>query len=75
MLRANKTYRKKFCSYCKEKSEPSYKETEPLKRFITERGKIISRAKTGTCAAHQRKATTAIKRARILALLPFAPKV
>jgi small subunit ribosomal protein S18 len=48
-----------------------YKEVNRLRRFITERGKILARRITGNCARHQRQLTVAIKRARILALLPF----
>jgi small subunit ribosomal protein S18 len=48
-----------------------YKEFDKLRKYITERGKIIPRRVTGTCAKHQRQLTRAIKRARILALLPF----
>jgi small subunit ribosomal protein S18 len=48
-----------------------YKETEKLRRYITDRGKIIPRRVTGACAKHQRQLTRAIKRARFLALLPF----
>jgi len=48
-----------------------YKEFEKLKRFITERGKILPRRISGNCARHQRQLTRAIKRARIMALLPF----
>ena len=48
-----------------------YKDVETLKKFTTERGKILPRRVTGTCAMHQRAVTTAIKRARVVALLPF----
>jgi len=48
-----------------------YKDVELLQRFVSERGKILPRRVTGTCAKHQRKLTTAIKRARIMGLLPF----
>lgn len=75
MVKVTRNFRKRVCEYCKDKKEPNYKESNSLSRFITERGKIISRAKSGTCAAHQRKLTTSIKRARILALLPFAPRL
>jgi len=66
---------KRYCLFCKEKKEPDYKDIETLKRLITERGKIISRARTGVCSSHQSKLATAIKRARNLALLPFKPSV
>ena len=65
-------FRKKQCRFCKDKSlKIDYKNTELLSQFITERGKIMPRRMTGTCAKHQRKLATAIKRARIIALLPF----
>ncbi|MDO8269519.1 MAG: 30S ribosomal protein S18 [Candidatus Levybacteria bacterium] len=61
----------KECSFCKEKRNPDFMEYEILKRFISERGKIQSRQRTGVCSKHQRKLTTAVKRARLLAFLPF----
>lgn len=64
--------RKKVCSFCVDKIEEiDYKEIEKLKRFISEKGKILPRRVTGTCALHQRKVTMAIKRARTVALLPY----
>lgn len=64
-------YRKKVCRFCTQKSKIDYKDPASLKRFITERGKILPRRITGTCAKHQRKLASEIKRARALALLPF----
>ncbi len=65
--------RRKVCRYCADKSLViDYKETKILKNFITERGKIIPRRIYGTCAKHQRQLTEAIKRARQIALLPYA---
>jgi small subunit ribosomal protein S18 len=61
----------KTCYFCTEKKEPNYADTEVLRRFLTERGKIIGRARSGICAKHQRRLTSAIKHARHLALLPF----
>lgn len=64
--------RKKVCQFCAEKTEAiDYKDVEKLKKFITERGKILPKRVTGTCAVHQREVTRAIKRARIVALLPY----
>ena len=64
--------RKKVCQFCADKSqEIDYKDVEKLKRFISEKGKILPRRVTGTCALHQRKVTEAIKRARTIALLPY----
>ena len=61
----------KECYFCKEKKNPNFLEIEVLRKFISERGKIHSRSRSGICSKHQRKFTTAIKRARLLALLPF----
>ena len=65
--------RKKVCSFCVDKIETiDYKDVAKLRRFISERAKILPRRVTGTCARHQRQLTVAIKRARHLALLPFS---
>lgn len=64
-------FRKKVCKFCTNKSRISYKESDALRRFITERGKILPRRITGTCARHQRELASAIKRARMICLLPF----
>lgn len=66
-----KTIAPKECSFCKEKKEPGFLEVEVLGRFLTERGKIIGRERSGICAKHQRRLTLSIKHARHLALLPF----
>ena len=64
--------RRKVCSFCVDKVENiDYKDVAKLRRFITERGKILSRRISGNCAKHQRQVTVAIKRARNIALLPF----
>jgi len=62
------------CFFCQEKTLPDYKKPDVLRRFVSERGKILSRVETGVCAKHQRKLTIEIKRARHLALLPFIVK-
>jgi small subunit ribosomal protein S18 len=65
--------RPKFCQFCADKNTAiDYKQSDFLRRFVTEDGKIRPRRQTGTCAKHQRELATAIKRARHLALLPFA---
>ncbi len=65
--------RPKFCYYCVEKQEKvDYKDVEKLRKYISERGKIIPRRVTGNCAKHQRMLTEAIKRARYMALLPYS---
>ena len=64
--------RKKVCAFCQEKiDEIDYKDIKRLKKYVSEGGKILPRRMSGTCAAHQRLLATAIKRARIAALLPF----
>ncbi len=63
--------KKKVCAFCVDKADIDYKDVAKLKRYITEKGKILPRRQTGTCSEHQRKLATAIKRARIMALLPF----
>ncbi|MDR2110483.1 MAG: 30S ribosomal protein S18 [Spirochaetaceae bacterium] len=64
-------FKKKVCKFCTQKLRIDYKDADVLRRFITERGKILPRRITGTCAKHQRALAAAIKRARIIALLPF----
>lgn len=64
--------RRKVCAFCADGIDwVDYKDAKRLRKFITERGKILPRRISGACAAHQRMLTTAIKRARIIALLPF----
>lgn len=64
--------RKKVCSFCADKVDCiDYKDVAKLRRFVSERAKILPRRVTGTCAYHQRKLTQAVKRARHLALMPF----
>jgi small subunit ribosomal protein S18 len=65
--------RKKVCGFCVDKVERiDYKDIARLRRYMSERGKILPRRVTGTCAKHQRDLTLAIKRARHLALLPYS---
>ena len=67
-----KTYfRKKVCRFCANKTKIDYKDADALRRYMTERGKILPRRITGTCAKHQREVAKAIKRARSIGLLPF----
>lgn len=64
--------KKKVCGFCVDKVEAiDYKDVAKLRRFVTERGKILPRRISGNCAKHQRQVTVAIKRARNIALLPF----
>jgi small subunit ribosomal protein S18 len=64
--------KRRVCSFCVDKIDTiDFKDAGKLRRFITERGKILPRRITGNCARHQRQLTVAIKRARIMALMPF----
>ena len=68
----NRNRRKKVCQFCVDKATYiDYKDAAKLRRYISERSKILPRRTTGTCAMHQRQLTDAIKRARQIALLPF----
>ena len=70
--RPNRKGRRKVCTFCVEKAEYiDYKDVNKLRKFTSERSKILPRRVTGTCAKHQRELTTAIKRARQIALLPY----
>jgi small subunit ribosomal protein S18 len=67
--------RRKFCRFCSEKTEfIDYKDLRLLRNYLTERGKILSRRMTGTCAKHQRELNESIMRARNIALLSFVEK-
>ncbi|KYO67223.1 MULTISPECIES: 30S ribosomal protein S18 [Thermovenabulum] len=71
-MKAKKNKKKKVCSFCVDKIDYiDYKDVARLRKFITERAKILPRRITGNCARHQRQLTVAIKRARNMALLPF----
>ena len=70
--RRNRKSRKKVCAFCMDKIENiDYKDVPRLKRYLSDRAKIIPRRVTGTCARHQRQLTVAVKRARHLAFLPY----
>lgn len=67
-----KPAKKKVCVFCQDKSIViDYKDTARLRKFMTEKGKILPRRQTGVCSTHQRELALAIKRARVMALLPF----
>ncbi len=71
-FRARKA-KKKVCQFCVDKVvDIDYKDVAKLRRYVSERAKILPRRITGTCAKHQRQLTSAIKRARMIALLPFS---
>lgn len=67
-----KFQKRKVCRFCTDKIDIDYKDTRLLRHFVTERGKIMPRRLTGTCAKHQRQLATAVKTARVIALLPFS---
>ena len=70
--RGGRKSRKKVCAFCVDKIEAiDYKDISRLRRFVSERAKILPRRVTGTCARHQRELTVSIKRARYLALIPY----
>ena len=70
--RGGRKSHKKVCAFCVDKIEAiDYKDISRLRRFVSERAKILPRRVTGTCARHQRELTVAIKRARYLALIPY----
>jgi small subunit ribosomal protein S18 len=74
-LQRRYTPRRKFCRFCADKVPfIDYKDPKALRPYLTERGKLLPRRMTGTCAKHQRELTTAVKRARNIALLPFIEK-
>lgn len=64
--------RPRFCAFCVDKTKIDYKQSDLLRRYVTEHGRIRPRRTTGTCAKHQRELAVAVKRARHIALLPFA---
>lgn len=74
-MQPKKYQRRKFCKFCSEKFEfIDYKNIKILRSYLTERGKILPRRMTGTCAKHQRELSESIKRSRSIALLAFAEK-
>jgi small subunit ribosomal protein S18 len=71
-MKRDKRKKRRQCNFCADKVEGiDYKELVKLRRYVTERGKILPRRITGNCALHQRQLTVAIKRSRIMALLPY----
>lgn len=72
--RGRSFFRRKVCKFCTQKLVADYKNPDGLRRFVTERGKILPRRITGTCAKHQRHLAREIKRARAIALLPYAKR-
>jgi len=67
--------RKKYCAFCKDKIDYiDYKDSNLLRRYVSEKGKIRARRVTGNCAQHQKKLSLAVKRAREVALLPYSSR-
>lgn len=62
------------CYFCKLNTDPDYKDVLKLRRFISDRGKVIGKSRTGTCSAHQRSFSTEIKKARFLSLIPYTER-
>lgn len=69
------TRTKKVCIFCQTKQSPAFTDVVSLRRFLTDRGRILPKLRTNLCSKHQRRVTKQIKYARHLALLPFTPKV
>lgn len=67
--------KERACFFCQNKTDPTYTDLEVLRRFLTDRVKIVPKERSGVCSKHQRAVTKNIKYARHLALLPFVPKV
>lgn len=63
------------CPFCKNKIEPDYKDYKNLEKYVSDRAKMFGKDRTGLCSKHQRRVSLAIKRARHLALLPYAPSL
>lgn len=76
MAEYSKQPRRKHCQFCKDEVDfVDYKDTQLLRKFVTDRGKIKPRRVTGACVQHQRDIATAVKRARIMALMPYTVSV
>ena len=63
------------CPFCKTKTSPDYKDVATLAKYMSDRAKVLGKARTGICAKHQRRIGTAVKRARHLGLLPYTPRI
>jgi small subunit ribosomal protein S18 len=66
-----KVSRARGCYFCESRKEPDYKDVEGISNFVTDRARILGRSRSGVCSKHQRRLSTAIKRARHIGLLPF----
>jgi small subunit ribosomal protein S18 len=69
--RTDRTRKPGKCPFCEQKIEPQFSDPSNLRGFLTDRGKIVSRSRSGVCLKHQRHLTQAVKRARFMALLPY----
>ena len=72
VMMKKRSQKKKVCRFCVDKIDIDYKDARLMRQFITERGKIMPRRITGACTKHQRHLATAIKTARVIALVPFS---
>lgn len=72
---ANRQAVKKVCFFCEQKKEPTYTDTQVLRRYLSDRARINPKQRSGLCSKHQRKVTLEIKYARHLSLLPFVPNL
>jgi len=63
------------CPFCKSKTVPDYKDVGTLEKYMSDRAKVLGKARTGICAKHQRRISIAVKRARHLGLLPYTPQI
>lgn len=63
------------CIFCREKTNPDYKNIDSLKNYVSERGRILGSDRTGICSKHQRRLAKEIKKARVIALLPFSSQI
>ncbi len=66
---------KEPCYFCVNMKEPDYKDIEVLSKYLSSKGRLVSRMRTGVCQKHQRRVTREVQRARVLAMLPFAQRV
>lgn len=73
VVSARKT--KRVCQFCANKKEPSFTDSATLRKYMSDRFRIVPRSKSGVCSKHQRRVTTEIKRARHLSLLPFVAQI
>ncbi|OGG01883.1 30S ribosomal protein S18 [Candidatus Gottesmanbacteria bacterium RBG_16_52_11] len=74
-IQSKTRHQPKNCMFCDSKTEPHFREISVLEKYMTERGKIVGRNRSGLCSRHQRSLTREIKRARYIALLPYVVRI